>query len=152
MPYCPYCGAEYTPDANFCRKCGKKLPPAGEAIEAVKAVSIRSPEGFIISTTPIVPGYKVKRVLGIVTGLTARTRGVGGKIIAGIQSIFGGEVSAFTSEMEKARREAVERAREKAMKLGANAIIGLDFETSDLFGSIILISATGTAVIVEKEE
>ncbi|MCP8317969.1 MAG: YbjQ family protein [archaeon] len=108
-------------------------------------------EGFIIVTTPSVPGYRIKKVLGVVTGLTPRTRGVGGKFVAGIQSILGGEVSAFTSELEKARIEAIERAKENARRMGANAIVGLDIETSEVFEGVVVISVTGTAVIIEPE-
>jgi uncharacterized protein YbjQ (UPF0145 family) len=107
---------------------------------------------IIVVTTPTVPGYKIKEVKGIVMGLTPRTRGVGGKVIAGIQSIFGGEVSVFTSEMEKARIEAIKRMKEEARKLGANAIVGVDIETSEVFQGVVLVSATGTAVYIEKEE
>jgi uncharacterized protein YbjQ (UPF0145 family) len=110
-----------------------------------------SPSAFIVVTTPTIPGYRIKNVVGVVTGLTARTRGMGGKFVAGIQSMLGGEVSAFTSEIEKARGEAVERMNGKAQQLGANAIIGLDIETSDVLQGTVLISATGTAVIVEVE-
>jgi len=105
----------------------------------------------IIATTPSVPGYRVKTVIGVVTGLTARTRGVGGRLVAGIQSMVGGEVSAFTSEIEKARLEALERMKEKVRRVGANAVVGLDIETSDVLQGTILISATGTAVIIEPE-
>jgi len=105
---------------------------------------------FLVVTTPTISGYRIKRVLGVVTGLTARTRGVGGKFVAGIQSMMGGEVSAFTYEIEKARVEAIQRMREQAQQMGANAVIGLDTESSDLL-SVIVISATGTAVIVEPE-
>ncbi|MEM3437239.1 MAG: YbjQ family protein [Nitrososphaerales archaeon] len=108
-------------------------------------------EDFIIVTTPSVAGYRIKKVLGIVTGLTPRTRGVGGKFIAGIQSILGGEVSAFTSELEKARIEAIERAKDNAKRMGANAIVGLDIETSEVFQGVVVISVTGTAVIIEPE-
>lgn len=76
---------------------------------------------------------------------------MGGKFVAGIQSMFGGEVSAFTSEIEKARVEALDRMKEQAQRVGANAIIGLDIETSDVLQGTILISATGTAVVVEPE-
>jgi uncharacterized protein YbjQ (UPF0145 family) len=93
----------------------------------------------------------VTRIIGVVTGLTARTRGVGGRFVAGIQSMVGGEVSAFTSEIEKARGEAIQRVVVKAQSLGANAIIGLDMETSDILQGTVLISATGTAVVVEPE-
>lgn len=101
----------------------------------------------------MIPGYKTKDVLGVVTGLTPRTRGVLGKFVAGIQSMIGGEVTAFTTELEKARLEAIERVKAKALALGANAIIGLDLETSDLGlqSGVVVISATGTAVTVERE-
>ncbi|MBO3803066.1 MAG: YbjQ family protein [Candidatus Brockarchaeota archaeon] len=106
---------------------------------------------MIVSTTPIIPGYKVVRVLGVVSGMTARTRGIGGKFVAGIQSIVGGEVSAFTEEIVKARDEALRRVMDQARALGANAIIGLDFETSEIFETVVLISATGTAAVIEQE-
>ena len=68
-----------------------------------------------------------------------------------IQSIGGGEITAFTSEIERARVEAIARAIQQARNRGGNAIVGLDIETSDLGDSYItLISATGTAVIVER--
>ena len=104
-------------------------------------------------TTPTISGYKIKRVFGVVTGLTPRTRGIFGKFIAGFESMIGGEVTAFTSEVEKARWEAIDRAKNKAIALGANAIIGLDVETSDLGlqSGIVLFSATGTAVVIEAE-
>ncbi len=76
---------------------------------------------------------------------------MGGKFVAGIQSMFGGEVSAFTSEIEKARVEALDRMKDQARRVGANAIIGLDIETSDVLQGTILISATGTAVLIEPE-
>lgn len=106
---------------------------------------------FMIVTTPTIPGYKIKKVLGIVTGLTPRTRGFGGKFVASFQSLVGGEVQAFTSEIEKARKEAIARAREEAEKLGANALIGLDVETTDILQGVVLISVTGTAVEAEPE-
>jgi len=135
---CLNCGSEVIEGTKFCPKCG---------------MPVRSAEGFIITTTPTVAGYKVKKVLGVVTGLTPRTRSVLGKIAAGIQSMFGGEVTAFTTELEKARGEAIERVKSKALALGANAVVGLDLETSDLGlgAGVVLISATGTAVFIEPE-
>jgi len=67
--------------------------------------------------------------------------------------MFGGEITVFTEELEKARNEAIEKLKEKALALGANAIVGLDMETSDLGlqAGVIVVSATGTAVIVEPE-
>jgi uncharacterized protein YbjQ (UPF0145 family) len=136
---CQVCGNELSAADKFCPKCGSAV--SSEAAS------------FILTTTPSIPGYKTKRILGVVTGLTPRTRGVLGQVVGGIQSMFGGEVTAFTEELEKARVEAIARVRSKALNMGANAIIGLDLETSDLSyqAPIIVISATGTAVIVEPE-
>lgn len=135
---CKKCGAALPEGASFCPTCGSP---------------VSSDANFLMVTTPTVPGYKIKQVLGLVTGLTPRTRGVLGKFIAGIESMFGGEVTAFTSEVEKARWEAINRAKSRAIELGANAIVGLDVETSDLGlqSGIVLFSATGTAVILEQE-
>jgi len=106
---------------------------------------------MIIITTPSIPGYKIKKIKGVVD-LTARTRDIGGKFIAGLQSIVGGEVSAYTTETHKAREEAIRRMCEEAQKIGANAVIGLDIETTEISQGIVLISATGAAVVVETEE
>jgi len=136
---CALCGSEIPEDAKFCPKCGETVD--------------EGPSGFMIVTTPTVPGYKITKVFGVVTGLTPRTRGILGKFVAGFESMFGGEVTAFTSELEKARLDAIRRVRNKAMSLGANAVVGLDLETSDLglqLG-VVVISATGTAVVIEKE-
>jgi uncharacterized protein YbjQ (UPF0145 family) len=142
MSYCPNCGGKITEEDKFCPGCGSSI--GGQRVEV-------SSSAIIVVTTPIIPGYRVKKIMGLVTGITARTRGVGGRFVAGFQSIVGGEVSAFTSEIEKARVEAVERLKSKARGLGANAVIGLDLETSSILQGTVLISATGTAVIVEPE-
>ena len=60
-------------------------------------------------TTPSILGYRIRKVLGVVTGVVPRTRGILGKIVASIQSVVGGEISAFTSELEKAKIKAIER-------------------------------------------
>ncbi len=107
-----------------------------------------------VVTTPTIEGYKITKVLGLVSGLSPRTRGVGGQIWGGVQALLGGEVTAFTLEIEKARLEAIERVIDQAEKLGANAIVGVDLETSEMGSAqmnIMVISATGTAVVVEPE-
>lgn len=138
--YCPKCGEKSPANASFCSSCGVSF------IESEHA-------HIIVVTTPTVPGYRIVKVLGAIHGLTVRTRGVGGKIVAGIEGIFGGEVTSYTSEAEKARRDSLERLIERATKIGANAIVGADFETSDILqGTATLFSAYGTAVIVEPVE
>lgn len=146
-------------NAKFCTNCGATIG-AEEAAEPATAAPTApseaaaprapSPTRFLVVTTPTIPGYRVVKILGVVSGLTARTRGVGGKFVAGIQSMLGGEVSAFTMEIQKARVESVQRMQERAREMGANAVMGMDIESSDLIGAIV-ISATGTAVVVEPE-
>lgn len=135
---CPVCETEVDEGARFCPKCGASL-------DTIKNI--------IVVTTPTIPGYRIKRMLGVVTGLSPRTRGMLGRFIAGIETMFGGEVKAFTAEIEKARAEALERMKAKAAAMGANAVVGVDLETSDLGlgAGIIVISATGTAVVIEPE-
>ncbi|HIH89217.1 TPA: heavy metal-binding domain-containing protein [Candidatus Bathyarchaeota archaeon] len=136
---CKVCGQANEGDASFCSRCGSSLNGGTQ--------------GFITSTMPTLPGYKVKRVIGLVSGITPRTRGIMGKFIAGIESMIGGEVTAFSYEIEKARAEAIDRCRSKAAGMGANAILSVDIETSDMGFQmgILVFSATGTAVVVEPE-
>jgi len=112
-----------------------------------------SEKEIIVVTTPDLPGYEIVKVLGTIHGLTVRTRGVGGKFVAGIEGIFGGEVTSYTSECEKARRESLNRLIENAKRIGANAVIGVDFETSDILQGTATVFATyGTAVIAKPIE
>ena len=109
-------------------------------------------DDVMVVTTNDISGYSVKKVLGLVSGLTARSRGVGGRFVAGLQTLVGGEISAFTSEVEKARIEALDRLKENARKMGANAVLRTDMETTEIYISTVLFSATGTAVVVEREK
>ncbi len=70
----------------------------------------------IVVTTPNLHGYEIVKILGTIHGLTVRTRGVGGKFVAGIEGILGGEVTSYTSECEKARKESLKRLIEKEKK------------------------------------
>ena len=146
MSFCPKCGKQTADDAVFCPSCGYGLRSTSTVGSTPTLTDI------LAVTTPVVPGYKVVKVLGIIHGMTARTRGIGGKIVGGLQSLVGGEVTAFTSELEKAKDEALTRLKSSAQKIGANGVIGVDFETTEVFNTVVLVSVHGTAVILEKEE
>lgn len=106
----------------------------------------------MLATTHILPGYKIEKVLGVVYGSSVRTRGLGGKIIAGIEAIVGGRGEAYLRELEKARDEAIKELMSKAKSIGANAVIGVDFETTEILEGFIVITAYGTAVVARPVE
>ena len=135
--YCPKCGKSSRTDAQFCASCGASFTTAAQG-------------DLIVVTTSIIPGYEIVKALGTVHGITVRTRGVGGKIIAGIEGMFGGEVTSYSSEAEKARKESMLRLIENAKSLAADAIVRTDFETSDILnGTATIFSAYGTAVKIK---
>lgn len=107
-------------------------------------------EKLILATMPAIPKYEVEDVLGIVYGSSTRTRGAGGRLISGIQAITGGKGTAYAEEIEKARKEAIEDLKNEARKLGANGILSIDFETSEVLEGFILVTAYGTAVKLKK--
>ncbi|HEY2703507.1 MAG TPA: heavy metal-binding domain-containing protein [Candidatus Dormibacteraeota bacterium] len=104
---------------------------------------------MIIVTTENLTGYRVSRVIGQVFGLTVRTRGLGGNIAAAFRSVAGGEVASYTKLLEDARRQAVDRMVESATAAGANAVVMMRFDSSEIGATMSEIVAYGTAVVVE---
>ena len=104
---------------------------------------------MIVSTTSEVVGYRVVRHLGVVRGITVRSRSVVGNFLGGLQSAFGGKISAFTSLAETARQEAFDHMCEHAAQGGANAIIGMRYDANEIAAAVTEVLAYGTAVVVE---
>ncbi len=104
---------------------------------------------IIISTTEDLPGYRIKKVLGIVSGSVVRARHLGRDFLAALRNIAGGEIKEYTELLAQARDEALKRMIEKAKKMGANAVIGVRFATTTIMSGASEILAYGTAVIVE---
>ena len=109
------------------------------------------PQNFPIVTTPFVPGYRVTRVIGLTYGLIVRSRGLGRNIVAGFRAIGGGEITEYTQLLEQARHEALVRLQEHARSLGANAVVSVAFDTSEMGEVMTEILAYGTAVVVEPD-
>jgi uncharacterized protein YbjQ (UPF0145 family) len=105
---------------------------------------------MIVVTTENVTGYRVKEVKGQVFGLVVRSRGLGGNIMAGLRSIVGGEITEYTTLLEEARRHAVDRMVANAQAMGANAIVMMRFDSSEIGQIMSEIVAYGTAVSIEK--
>ncbi len=101
---------------------------------------------MIYTTMSEIPGKKVVEILGLVKGNTVRTRWFGRDIAAGLRNIVGGEVKSYTQMLDKARDESIERMKEQAKKLKADAIIGIRMTTSDVMQGSAEMLAYGTAV------
>lgn len=107
---------------------------------------------MIITTTDNIPGYEIVEILGIVRGSTARTRHVGKDILASLRNLVGGEVVEYTKLIGEAREQALERMIQEAKKIGADAIIGVRFGTTQIMQGVAEILAYGTAVKIKKKE
>jgi uncharacterized protein YbjQ (UPF0145 family) len=106
---------------------------------------------MIISTTPSIEGHTVDRYLGIVSGEAILGANIFKDLFAGIRDIVGGRSGAYEDELRKAQAIALEELEARARGMGANAIIGvdLDYETVGQGGSMLMVSASGTAVVLK---
>jgi uncharacterized protein YbjQ (UPF0145 family) len=104
----------------------------------------------LITTMNDIPGYTVEEVYGEVLGLTVRSRNVGSQMGAGLKSILGGELKGMTKALETSRLEVIERMVEAAEAKGANAVVAMRFDTSEMGGTWTEICAYGTAVRAKK--
>jgi uncharacterized protein YbjQ (UPF0145 family) len=110
-----------------------------------------APSNVLVVTTPFVPGYRIVRTIGVTWGLIVRSRGLGRNITAGLRSLAGGEITEYTQLLDQTRGEALQRLQQHAMALGANAVIGVGFDSSELGEVMSEILAFGTAVQVEPD-
>ena len=101
---------------------------------------------MLIATTNDLPGYDVEEVYGEVFGLTVRSRNVGSQIGAGFKSMLGGELKGMTKALVESRQQVIERMVEEAEAKGANAVLAMRFDTSEMGGTWTEICAYGTAV------
>ena len=106
---------------------------------------------MIITTTPFVAGHRVTESKGQVFGLVVRSRGLVGNLTAAIRSLAGGEITEYTELLEDTRRQAIDRMVPNATLMGANAVISMRFDSSELTGTMSEIVAYGTAVVIEPD-
>ena len=104
---------------------------------------------MLLSTTDIICDRKIIKHLGLVRGNTIRARHVGKDIMAGLRNLVGGEVKEYTKLMAESREQSIDRMVEEAKNLGANAIVGIKFSTSEIMSGAAEILVYGTAVVVE---
>ncbi|RLE33639.1 YbjQ family protein [Candidatus Acetothermia bacterium] len=105
---------------------------------------------MLITTTEEVPGYEIIEILGLVRGNTVRARHLGRDILAGLRNVVGGEITEYTEMLSKAREEAVQRMISQAEELGADAVVGVRFATSQTMAGAAEILVYGTAVKLRR--
>ena len=105
---------------------------------------------MLVVTTENIPRHRVVEVKGQCFGVVVRSRGLGGNIMAGLRSLAGGEITEYTVMIEEARRHAIDRLVQNATAMGANAVVMMRFDSSEIGQTMSEIVAYGTAVVIEK--
>jgi uncharacterized protein YbjQ (UPF0145 family) len=129
-------------------------PPVGSALVHVPGLPIAHASGRIppsfVTQAFILDGYRIVRNVGVVRGIVVRSRSVIGNLGAAFQMLLGGNISVFTTLCEQARREAYDILVEHAAHNGANAIIGMRYDATEITAGVTEVLAYGTAVVVES--
>jgi uncharacterized protein YbjQ (UPF0145 family) len=129
--------------------------------EAGAKISARAPyqvsQGYVVpnhmvTTAFTLDGFRIVHNLGVVRGITVRSRSIVGNFVAGLQTIVGGNITALTTLCETARAEAFEILKQHASEIGANAIIGMRYDATEIMTGVSEVLAYGTAVVVEPLE
>ncbi len=105
---------------------------------------------MLVTTTENIAGHRVLEMKGHVFGVVVRSRGLAGNIMAALRSLIGGEITEYTSLLEEARRHALDRMVKNAQRMGANAVVMMRFDSSEIGQTMSEIVAYGTAVVIEK--
>jgi uncharacterized protein YbjQ (UPF0145 family) len=140
---CQRCGKTVDEGAAYCPFCGNNLKQQTSAPK-----SAGSAQQLLLLTANYAAGYRVDKVLGLVYGITVRSRGIGGNIVAGLRTIAGGEIREYTELAQQSRQEALDRLSEQARGMGANAVLSVMFDSDEMASSMEEIIAFGTAVII----
>jgi uncharacterized protein YbjQ (UPF0145 family) len=148
---CIKCGQDFPSVYYFktdavCTDCFKKMTPEEQQAAVYKQL-MKHP---MTTTTFTIEGYKIVKQLGFVRGITVRSHSIFGTIGAGIQTIFGGNISLFTELCEKSRAEAFDMMVEHSQQIGANALVGVRYDTTELMSGVTEVLCYGTAVVLEK--
>ena len=106
---------------------------------------------MLIVTTNDVPGHRVVKTLGLVRGITVRSRNALSDVVGGLQSMLGGRVGAYVKLAEASRAEAYDELVAHAQGMGANAVIAMRYEANDIMEGVTEVLAYGTAVVVEPD-
>jgi uncharacterized protein YbjQ (UPF0145 family) len=141
---CQNCGKTVADGSAFCPFCGNALKQQMMGTSSTTGAG----QPILLLTANYASGYKVDKVIGMVYGITVRSRGLGGNIVAGLRTIAGGEIREYTQLAQLARQEALDRLAEHAKSMGANAVLSVMFDSTEMAQSMEEIIAFGTAVQV----
>ena len=103
----------------------------------------------MVTTAMELPGYRIRRNLGMVRGITVRSRSIVGNFLGGLQSLFGGNITIYTELCEQARQETYRDMVMHARQLGANAIVAVRYDATEIMTGLSEVLCYGTAVVVE---
>lgn len=105
----------------------------------------------LVTTTFEIPGYRIDRSLGMVRGVTVRSRSIVGNLIGAVEALFGGKITMYTELCETARQQAFDLMCLHAEELGANGIVGIRYDANEVMAGITEVLCYGTAVVVSAE-
>lgn len=144
---CEKCGETLEDSFDSCWKC------ANGGVEAVSGdeANGRAVPGVALTTTPTLPGARLVRSLGVVCGETILGANIVSDMIAGITDIVGGRSGTYESKLKAARTIALNEMAQEAQSRGANAVVGVDVDYETIRGSMLIVCASGTAVVAEAE-
>jgi uncharacterized protein YbjQ (UPF0145 family) len=125
--------------------------PANPAVAAASRAAAGLKDSNVTTAFEL-PGLRVVRSLGVVRGITVRSRSIVGNFAGGIQSLFGGNITIYTELCEQARMETYRDMVRDARKLGANAIIGMRYDATEIMTGLTEVLCYGTAVVVEPND
>jgi uncharacterized protein YbjQ (UPF0145 family) len=106
----------------------------------------------MVTTAPELPGYRIVRNIGMVRGITVRSRSIVGNFVGGLQTLFGGNISIYTELCEQARQDTYRDMLQHARQLGANAIVAVRYDATELMSGLTEVLCYGTAVAVEPRD
>jgi uncharacterized protein YbjQ (UPF0145 family) len=147
---CPTCDAQIPDDARFCIVCGATVTSAATgATRRLEQTRTLALDPSMVTSAFTLPGYTIVRSLGIVRGLTVRSANIGGQFVAAFKSLVGGTIGTMVTVCEHARTDAYLMTLEHAAQIGANAIVGFGYDTTEVYQGMTEVLAYGTAVVVE---
>jgi uncharacterized protein YbjQ (UPF0145 family) len=146
---CAKCSFENPGEAIFCSSCGARFGPGGGG--SARHDTFGAISHSMVTTTFDLHGQRIVRQLGLVRGIVVRSRSIVGTVGASLQTLVGGDISLFTELCERTRNDAFERMLLHAMELGANAVVGVRYDATEIMNGVTEVLAYGTAVVVNPD-